>query len=263
MAQVTERTMSSAPLAQHPGRLPELRAARAARRHDPPARRTRASRARIKNFDRFALIVEHDGADQLIFKHAIATIAIAQRAVGNYFARTTVLSARAAVAFRPRHRHRPRQRRASASCPTPPPTATKAATRSATSPAQVPLQLPTLRALGLIASCARRSAGAAGRRRWRLRPHGRSVAGQGLGDRPLGADGPRPRPAVPDLSRRVSRRTSSPRSSARIGRGTSATSSRRARTSSSELGAEHMRDRHARSSTRRPTACSRSRRTRT
>jgi host factor-I protein len=30
--------------------------------------------ARIKNFDRFAVIVEVDGADLLLFKHAIATI---------------------------------------------------------------------------------------------------------------------------------------------------------------------------------------------
>jgi host factor-I protein len=29
---------------------------------------------RIKNFDRFAVIVEREGTDQLIFKHAIATI---------------------------------------------------------------------------------------------------------------------------------------------------------------------------------------------
>ena len=29
---------------------------------------------RIKNFDRFALIVEHSGGDLMIFKHAIATI---------------------------------------------------------------------------------------------------------------------------------------------------------------------------------------------
>jgi host factor-I protein len=40
--------------------------------------------ARIKNFDRFALIVELSGADQLIFKHAIATIGT-QRSVANYF----------------------------------------------------------------------------------------------------------------------------------------------------------------------------------
>jgi host factor-I protein len=30
--------------------------------------------ARIKNFDKFALVVEVDGADQLVFKHAIAII---------------------------------------------------------------------------------------------------------------------------------------------------------------------------------------------
>jgi host factor-I protein len=34
--------------------------------------------ARIKNFDKFALIVEVDGADQLVFKHAIATIETSQ-----------------------------------------------------------------------------------------------------------------------------------------------------------------------------------------
>jgi host factor-I protein len=40
---------------------------------------------RIKNFDRFALIVEHDGADHMIFKHAIATIR-SPRPMGNYYA---------------------------------------------------------------------------------------------------------------------------------------------------------------------------------
>ena len=40
--------------------------------------------ARIKNFDRFAVIVEVNGVDQLVFKHAIATIAT-QRSVANYF----------------------------------------------------------------------------------------------------------------------------------------------------------------------------------
>ena len=39
--------------------------------------------ARIKNFDRFAVIVEVDGTDQLVFKHAIATIAT-QRSIGSY-----------------------------------------------------------------------------------------------------------------------------------------------------------------------------------
>jgi host factor-I protein len=40
--------------------------------------------ARIKNFDKFALIIEVDGSDQLVFKHAIATIET-PRAVANYF----------------------------------------------------------------------------------------------------------------------------------------------------------------------------------
>jgi host factor-I protein len=40
--------------------------------------------ARIKNFDRFAVIVEVNGTDQLIFKHAISTIA-SGRSVANYF----------------------------------------------------------------------------------------------------------------------------------------------------------------------------------
>lgn len=29
---------------------------------------------RIKSFDRYALLVEHDDADMLLFKHAVATI---------------------------------------------------------------------------------------------------------------------------------------------------------------------------------------------
>ena len=41
--------------------------------------------ARIKNFDRFAVIVEVDGSDHLIFKHAISAIE-SQRTVANYFA---------------------------------------------------------------------------------------------------------------------------------------------------------------------------------
>jgi host factor-I protein len=41
--------------------------------------------ARIKNFDRFAVIVEVNGADHLVFKHAIATIST-PRSVANYFA---------------------------------------------------------------------------------------------------------------------------------------------------------------------------------
>ena len=40
--------------------------------------------ARIKNFDKFAVVVEVDGADHLVFKHAIATIE-STRAIANYF----------------------------------------------------------------------------------------------------------------------------------------------------------------------------------
>lgn len=39
---------------------------------------------RIKNFDRFALVVEHEGADHMVFKHAIATIR-SNRSIANYF----------------------------------------------------------------------------------------------------------------------------------------------------------------------------------
>jgi host factor-I protein len=40
--------------------------------------------ARIKNFDKFAVVVEVGGHDQMIFKHAISTIET-PRAVANYF----------------------------------------------------------------------------------------------------------------------------------------------------------------------------------
>jgi host factor-I protein len=39
---------------------------------------------RIKNFDRFAVIVELSGADHMLFKHAIASIRT-PRPVANYF----------------------------------------------------------------------------------------------------------------------------------------------------------------------------------
>ena len=39
---------------------------------------------RVKNFDRFAVIVEQSGSDHMIFKHAIAAIKT-PRAVSNYF----------------------------------------------------------------------------------------------------------------------------------------------------------------------------------
>ena len=39
---------------------------------------------RIKNFDRFALILDQGGTDHMIFKHAIAAIKT-PKAVSNYF----------------------------------------------------------------------------------------------------------------------------------------------------------------------------------
>jgi host factor-I protein len=41
--------------------------------------------ARIKNFDRFAVVVDHQGTDHMIFKHAIAMIR-SPRSVSNYYA---------------------------------------------------------------------------------------------------------------------------------------------------------------------------------
>jgi host factor-I protein len=39
---------------------------------------------RIKNFDRFAVVIEQNGADQMLFKHAIAAIKT-PKPVSNYF----------------------------------------------------------------------------------------------------------------------------------------------------------------------------------
>jgi len=39
---------------------------------------------RIKNFDRFAVVIDHAGTDHLIFKHAIAVIKT-PKPVSNYF----------------------------------------------------------------------------------------------------------------------------------------------------------------------------------
>jgi host factor-I protein len=39
---------------------------------------------RIKNFDRFAVVIEHSGVDHMLFKHAIAAIKT-PKSVSNYF----------------------------------------------------------------------------------------------------------------------------------------------------------------------------------
>lgn len=43
-----------------------------------------AIEGRVKNFDRFAVIVEFTGSDHMIFKHAIASIR-SPRPISNYF----------------------------------------------------------------------------------------------------------------------------------------------------------------------------------
>ena len=65
--------------------------------------------ARIKNFDRFALIVEHDGMDHLVFKHAIATIRTPRSVAELLLARIIPATPRRVPSAR--HRHRARQRR--------------------------------------------------------------------------------------------------------------------------------------------------------
>ena len=39
---------------------------------------------RIKNFDRFAVVLDHAGADHMIFKHAIAAI-VTPKPIASYF----------------------------------------------------------------------------------------------------------------------------------------------------------------------------------
>ena len=46
---------------------------------------------RIKNFDRFAIILESGGVDQMLFKHAISTIS-GNRQFGNYMNLDTVVA---------------------------------------------------------------------------------------------------------------------------------------------------------------------------
>ena len=42
---------------------------------------------RVKNFDRFAIVLDHAGADHMIFKHAIAVIKT-PKPIANYFAQS-------------------------------------------------------------------------------------------------------------------------------------------------------------------------------
>lgn len=83
MAQVSEPRSSSAPPS-----IQDVFLNNARRDRVPVTLRLldgRTFESRIKNFDRFAVIIEVDGGDHLIFKHAIATIGT-PRSVANYFA---------------------------------------------------------------------------------------------------------------------------------------------------------------------------------
>lgn len=44
---------------------------------------------RIKNFDRFAMVVDQDGTDRMLFKHAIASITASRSTPSAYPARQT------------------------------------------------------------------------------------------------------------------------------------------------------------------------------
>ncbi len=121
-------------------------------------------------------------------------------------------------------------------------TATTAATRSATSRDRCRCSCPDA-APPRPRRASRRSADDPRRRgaARRLRPHGGGVARQGLGDRPLGADGPRPRPAVSGVSRRVSRRGDRRSSSAASAARTLGNKAASGTAIIDELGPEHMR----------------------
>lgn len=82
MAQVSEPRSSSAPPSIQDAFLNSARRDRiAVTIHLTTGRQFEA---RIKNFDKFAVVVEVGGHDQLIFKHAIAIIET-PRAIANYF----------------------------------------------------------------------------------------------------------------------------------------------------------------------------------
>ena len=251
--------------AEHPGRVPQLRPAGAARRGDSPAWTASEFEGRIKNFDRFALIVEQDGADQMMFKHAIASIRSPR--VGRELPGLAGLTGaprhrRDHIRLLPRHRPRARQRRHRRVAGCAQRTVTRAATRSATSRAQVALEIPTLQALGLGASsrsraCRRRASPTAAFGRMAERSAGKdSVTGHW---EMMGLVLDRAFPTFPHGFPARPHRASSRRASAARRSATSSPPARRSSTSSARSTCGRAR----RSSTRPRTASSRSPHTRT
>ena len=151
---------------------------------------------------------------------------------------------------------------ASASCPTRRLYGDEGSNTLGNIAAQVPLRIPNLNALGISRIVPLAGLPPADRTPGRVRPHGRGLAGQGLGHGPLGADGAPAREGRSRRFPRASRTTRSGSSSAASAAPRSATSWRRARRSST-TSARSTCGRAGRSSTRPPTACSRSPRTRT
>ena len=154
--------------------------------------------ARIKNFDRFALIVEHNGMDHLIFKHAIATIRtprsvpellLVASSLSGVFRRAIVIVLDSVGAGEL-------------------PDAALYGDQGSNTLGNIadaqPCSIPTLAALGLGCAVALPGVPVSGRAAGGVRPDGRAIGGQGLGDRPLGADGDRARSRVPDVPARLS-----------------------------------------------------------
>ena len=220
---------------------------------------------RIKNFDRFAVIVEHDGADQMIFKHAIATHHAA-RSVGNYYSPPDPQCTAPPCHFRsPAPSSSSSTASASASCRMPPTYGDEGSNTLGNIARRVPLH---------DADAARARPRAASRRSAARRRRNAPAAAFGrMAERSPGKDsvtghwelmGLVARPPVPGVSRTAFRRELIARVRARASA---------ARTLGNVVASgtrDHRRARAraparpgARSSTRRPTACSRSPRTRT
>ena len=193
-------------VAQHPGRLPQLRAAREARRGDPSPRRAdaRGAHQELRSLRRHRRsrrrrshgVQARHRHDQVAAQHRqLLRLARAARS-GIEHRHSRQPDAR----DRPRARQR-RHRRA-ARC--------SGLRRPGQQHARQHLRARA--SAGADAARARPDAGrrspslpAGARAARRLRPDARGVAGQGFGDRPLGDDGAGARSRVPDVSRGLSR----------------------------------------------------------
>ena len=150
---------------------------------------------RIKHFDRFALILEHDDGDQMIFKHAIAMIR-SPRSVSNFFSTHEAGVAVGHPTVRRRVIVLVLDSLGVGELPDAARYGDEGSDTLGNIARQVPMRLPApARARprpGRAIAGGRPSAGATGR----VRPDGRALAGQGFGHRALGDDRARPRSRV-------------------------------------------------------------------